>query len=370
MSELAKRLVVRTKQMKQPFPNFARELARPDNQTAARHVAATLVLFLGLLLLMTLASEWSYAAPALLSLPAGGLLARAFALQHDCGHGALFTSQLANLYVGRVLGVLTLTPFDHWRKVHAIHHRWVGNLDHRGSGDVLTLTVAEYGSLTRFKRALYRIYRHPLVLFGLGPIYLFVLKHRLPFRFRSRSDWVSTQLTNATTSVLIWLATAAAGIDVVLAILLPTIMAYGAFGVWVFFVGHQFDGTYWRRANSWTRTEAALAGSSYVALPRVLSWFLLDSEIHHLHHLNTRVPCYKLRQCLAALPDLENQALPFRKALTAHRLTLWDEELSRLVGFSRGRSDSLNRADLVQAPANLDLERCAQDSSARAPAQA
>src|SRR6202046_4930985 len=210
-----------------------------------------------------------------LAVPAAGFLVRLFMIQHDCGHGAFFHHRLANDWVGRVIGVLTLTPYDFWRRTHAVHHATSGNLDRRGTGDIDTLTVHEYLALSRWRRLGYRIYRHPIIMFGLGLAFLFIVQHRLPVGLM-RVGWqpgLSAMATNvaiaAVVATVIWLV----GVVPFLIVHVPIMLLAASVGVWLFYVQHQFEDTEWARDGVWRLQEAGLPGSSYYDLPRVLRRF-------------------------------------------------------------------------------------------------
>ncbi len=282
----------------------------------------------------------NYALALLAAIPAAGFMVRLFMIQHDCGHGGMFTSRLANDWIGRIMGVFTLTPYDYWRHSHALHHAGSGNLDRRGMGDIDTLTIAEYGALSWAGRLRYRLYRHPFVMFGLGPSYLFILRHRLPFgAFRKGSmPWLSSLGTNfgiaAVAGLLIYFLGAAA----FFLVHLPIVMIGASIGVWLFYVQHQFDHTHWERSGEWKHETAALHGSSYYDLPKPLMWFTGNIGIHHLHHLSSRIPFHKLPKVLKDHPELgEIGRLTLWESLKCVRLTLWDEEAKRLVSFREGR---------------------------------
>ncbi len=272
----------------------------------------------------------------LLAVPAAAFLVRLFMIQHDCGHGAFFRHRLANDLVGRVLGVLTLTPYDFWRRTHALHHASSGNLDRRGLGDVDTLTVHEYRTRSLWGRLCYRFYRHPLVMFGNGPAYIFVLKHRLPVGLFGGgwAPWVSTMATNfaiaLVVAVLMWLI----GIGPFMLIHVPIVLIAGSIGVWLFYVQHQFDPTFWARNTEWTFQEAALYGSSYYDLPGILRWFTANIGVHHVHHLCSRIPYYRLPKTLGDHPELRSiSRLTIAQSLRCVRLVLWDESQRRLISF-------------------------------------
>ena len=234
----------------------------------------------------------------LLAIVNAGFLVRTFMIQHDCGHGAFFKDRQLGDWIGRVLGVVTLTPYDVWRKTHSIHHATTGNLDQRGVGDLPTLTVNEYRNKSPLGRFLYRLVRHPLFLFGIVPFYTFFLQNRLPVGLM-RSGWrywVSSQATNAAIggvlALLIWFG----GLEVIYFIFLPTMLLAASIGMWMFYVQHQFEETTWDRQEDWNIQSAALHGSSHYVLPPVLNWITANIGAHHLHHLASRIPFYRQRR--------------------------------------------------------------------------
>ena len=282
-----------------------------------------------------------YMAGLLLALPAGGFLLRLFLIQHDCGHGAFFRRGASNDWVGRMLGVLTLTPFDDWRRSHAAHHAGTGNLDARGTGDIDTLTVREFRSRSPFRRFLYRLYRNPLVLFGLGPAYQFLLRHRLPIGMKGHGwrPWASTFGTNAGILILVSAISWAIGLKLFLLVHLPIAIVAATLGMWLFYVQHQFERTEWDRGGEWSFHRAALFGSSHYALPPLLRWFSANIGIHHVHHLASRIPFYRLDEAMRDLPALATvNRVGIRDSLRAVPLALWDEEQRRLVSFREARA--------------------------------
>ena len=277
---------------------------------------------------------WLY---ALLVLPAAGFLVRLFMIQHDCGHGSFFRSRRSNDWVGRVIGVLTMTPYDHWRRTHAEHHAGAGNLDRRGMGDVDTLTVREYRALSAWGRLRYRVYRHPLILFGLGPSLLFFVQNRLPFGLMraGAEPWISTMATNAGIALLSAVAIWSIGLGPFLLIYVPVGVVAGSIGVWLFYVQHQFEETLWAKGEDWNAQEAALHGSSHYDLPAMLRWFTANIGIHHVHHLASRIPFYRLPQVMRDHPELKGVSrLTLRQSLACTRLVLWDEARQRLIPFA------------------------------------
>lgn len=272
----------------------------------------------------------------LLAVPAAGFLVRLFMIQHDCGHGSFFPSRRANDWVGRALGVLTLTAYDFWRYTHARHHAHSGNLDRAGVGSVDILSVRAYQALPRLQRRRYRLYRHPLILFGLGPIYLFMLHNRVPVGFMRAGwmPWLSTMGTNVAIVLVAMVMISLVGAGTFLLVHLPIAILAAAIGVWLFYVQHQFDTTRWAHSDEWTFHEMALYGSSYYDLPAVLRWLTANIGVHHVHHLASRIPSYRLSEVLNDHPWLrEVSRVTFWQSLQCTRLALWDEKRRRLVPF-------------------------------------
>ncbi|MCX8508095.1 MAG: fatty acid desaturase [Rhodobacteraceae bacterium] len=322
---------------------WVQALAKYREPMVARSLFELLVSLLPFLAIWAVAwailpySGWLAFALALLN---GAFLVRLFIIQHDCGHGSFFRSRHLSDWTGRFLGVLTLTPYDVWRRTHSVHHASAGNLDRRGMGDVHTLTVEEYRARSWLGRLGYRIYRNPVVLFGLGPGYLFLLQNRLPFGlFRAGwKYWTSAMGTNlaiaAALGAILWFG----GWQVLVLIFLPTSLLGASIGVWLFYVQHQFEETNWQREVNWDLHDAALAGSSHYVLPPVLRWFTGNIGIHHVHHLYSRIPFYRLTDVLRDHPELaEAQRLTLWESLKSARLHLWDEGQQRLLSFRQAR---------------------------------
>lgn len=310
--------------------------AKPSRKRSLRQLAITFGAFLALWLAMWFSLDYTYALTLLLAVPTAGLVVRLFVIQHDCGHGSYFQSRRANDLVGRVIGLLTLTPYDYWRRAHDMHHANSGNLDRRGIGDITTLTVGEYAALGRWRRLAYRLYRHPLVLFGIGPAYLFIIKHRWPLDLPILKSglWASLLATNlAIVAIVIGLALAVGPIEL-LKLQLPIVLTSSSMGVWLFFVHHQFAATRWWRDGEWQFQQAALYGSSYYCLPKALQWLTANIGIHHVHHLCSKVPNYRLQECLTEIPEMRQvNRLTLLDSLKCARLTLWDEDAGRMIGF-------------------------------------
>jgi len=313
----------------------------PNHGRSVVEILITVVPFVLLWILMLLSLRIGYGLYLLLVIPAAGFLVRLFMIQHDCGHGSFFRQRLLNDWVGRVIGVFTLTPYDFWRRAHGIHHATSGNLDHRGIGDIDTLTVNEYLALPRWRRFGYRLYRHPIVMFGVGPTYLFILRHRLPLGLTREGwgPWVSTMATNGAIALVVATIIWWIGVWPFLLVHLPITVVGGAIGVWLFYVQHQFEHTVWSENRNWNFSTAALFGSSHYHLPPVLRWFTANIGVHHIHHLCSRIPFYRLPLALRHHPDLANVGrLTLGQSLACVPLVLWDETAHRLISFRELRS--------------------------------
>lgn len=286
----------------------------------------------------------------ILSIPAAAFLVRLFMVQHDCSHQSFFRSPAANDWTGRLIGVLTMTPYHCWRRSHAIHHATSGDLDRRGLGDIATLTVAEYRALPLMKRIGYRLYRNPLILFVIGPAWVFVIEQRMPMGLMKEGwrPWLSAMGTNVTIAVIITGVILLGGWKGLLLIHLPTILVAASIGVWLFYVQHQFEGSYWARKGEWEQTHAALHGSSHYDLPEPLRWMTANIGVHHVHHVNSRIPYYRLTTVLKDHPELRNVSrLGLLESFKTVSLSLWDEGSRRLISFRQ--LHQLRRAERAAA---------------------
>jgi omega-6 fatty acid desaturase (delta-12 desaturase) len=313
-----------------------RNYRNPSAGKAVGQLANTLLPYIGLWWLMigAIRAGYAYGLTLALALVAALFLVRIFVLFHDCVHGSLFPKSGVNTFLGHTLGVLVFTPFDDWRYSHLRHHASYADLDARGFGDIWTMTRVEYEHASPAKRWSYRLYRHPLVLFGLGAVFSFLLRFRLPVRLSERKARASVLFTNLLIVVIVLIAAKTIGLRTYLLIQLPVIWFAGLMGVWLFYVQHQFEGVYWARRQVWDALRAAMEGSSFYDLPLVLRWFSANIGYHHVHHLSPRIPNYRLKPCYDAVPALRNKpALKIRKSLAGIRLKLWDEERKQLVGF-------------------------------------
>jgi len=263
-------------------------------------------------------------------------MVRLFIIQHDCGHGSFFKSSRVADIIGTILGVITLTPYHYWKTTHAIHHATSGKLEHRGFGDIDTLTVNEYLALSRWGRLKYRVYRHPLVLFGVGAVLHFFIRHRLPIIIPP--DWKrerrSILYTDLALALLVtgmgWIM----GFREFLLVYLPFTLMACSIGVWLFYVQHQFEPTYWEYDHSWSYDDAALEGSSFLRLPKPLQWLTGNIGLHHVHHLNARIPNYRLQEVFDKHPELQQvTTITMWRSFRCMGLALWDERQRRLVRF-------------------------------------
>ena len=325
-----------------------REIARglahfrePSNSRGAFELAVSAVPLAVLWVLMWLSLDLHYGVTLLLAVPAAGFLLRLFLIQHDCGHGAFLKGRRANDWLGRCIGVLTLSPYDLWRRGHAMHHAGTGNLDRRGTGDVDTLTVREFANLGAWDRMRYRLYRNPAVMFGLGPAWLFFLRYRLPLGHMREGwrPWLSAMGTNGAVLLVSAALVLLVGLRAFLLVQLPITLMAASIGVWLFYVQHQFERTHWRSGKEWAFHEAALFGSSHYELPGVLRWFTANIGMHHVHHLCSTIPFYRLPAALRARPELASiNRLTLRQSLGSLKLVLWDEASGRLVSFREARA--------------------------------
>jgi len=307
---------------------------KPSTWRAAWQIADTFVPYglLWYLIYVCRPISWWLVLP--LAVLAGALLVRVFIIFHDCGHGSFFKSHAANTLLGFLSGVLTLTPYYHWRWEHAIHHASAGDLDRRGTGDVWTMTVEEYLKSSRWKKFAYRLARNPVVLFIIAPLFLFVVLQRFPSRAASARERHSVYATNVAIACMAAALSLVFGVGAYLLIQLVIISVASGLGVWMFYIQHQFEDVYWERGENWSFTAAALQGSSFYKLPRILQWFSGNIGFHHIHHLSPRIPNYNLERCHKADPLFQQvKPITFMSSLKSITFRLWDEKSRKLVGY-------------------------------------
>jgi omega-6 fatty acid desaturase (delta-12 desaturase) len=308
-----------------------------DNRKAVVQLVTTIVPFVAIVTAMFLTVQEHYWATLLLAIPGGLLVVRFFIIQHDCGHGSFMSTSAANTWIGRAMSLLTVTPYGLWRREHAQHHATSGHLEKRGVGDIDTLTVEEWKALTPLGKARYRLYRNPIFLFGIGVPFYFMIIQRFPWfhPYPARETWKSVMGLNAGLVLFYGAIGAFTGYSNLFFVVWPLLHVASAVGGWLFFIQHQFEETVWEGSEDWTFQVAALFGSSYYALHPVLNWFTGSIGLHHIHHLNSMIPNYRLKECLEASPELRTMnRITLWDSFGCARLKLWDAEQRRLVTFA------------------------------------
>jgi len=322
-----------------PWKEVVAKYQEPAVGRSVWQIVNTLVPYVGLWVLMYFSLSVSYWLIVPLAILASGFLVRVFIIFHDCGHGSYFKSRKVNDALGFITGVLTWTPYFQWRWEHAVHHASSGDLDRRGMGDVWTLTVQEYLESSRWKKFAYRLARNPFILFVLAPLYLFLIHQRFPRSTASKRERHSVYWTNLAILGMAVAMSAVFGWKAYLVIQVSVTALAGSVGVWLFYVQHQFEGVYWDRREDWDYTSAALQGSSFYKLPKILQWFSGNIGFHHIHHLSPRIPNYNLEKCHKAEPLFQTvPAVTLFSSFKSFTFRLWDEQRRKLVGFGHLRS--------------------------------
>lgn len=299
-------------------------------------VGPYILLILGMYFMISNGVHFLFTLP--LSLLAGLLLVRIFIFFHDCTHGSFLKSKRAMSILGHIFGVLTFTPYHVWKRTHTEHHRTVGNLDKRGVGDVWTMTVKEYKESSWIKKLGYKLYRNPFVLFVVGPFYLFVIHNRLPVGLKTKKDWMSSIFTNLMIAFIIVAVSLTVGFKYYLMIQIPIIIIASTLGVWMFFVQHQYEEVYWESKENWDSIEAALKGSSVYRLPFILDWFTGYIGYHNLHHVNSKIPNYRLKKAWNSHSIFKKgKIINIWKSFHLAALSLYDEKSKRLISFRQYR---------------------------------
>jgi acyl-lipid omega-6 desaturase (Delta-12 desaturase) len=314
--------------------NAIKQYQNPNVRRSVWQLVNSIVPYLIFWGLMVWSLRYGYWLTLLLAVPAGGFLVRVFIIFHDCGHGSFFKSRQANDIFGYITGILVFTPYHWWRYRHAVHHASAGDLDRRGVGDVWTMTLEEYRNANWRKRFIYRVYRHPFIMFIIGPLIVFLISQRFSQGKVKRLERRSVIITNLVLLVILILAHFTIGLKAYFLIQIPAIWLATITGVWLFYVQHQFEGVYWERHEKWDFYKAALNGSSFYKLPKVLQWFTGNIGFHHIHHLSPKIPNYKLEECHNENPILQVQPLTLRDSLKSLYFRLWDEKEKMLVGWN------------------------------------
>ncbi|MFT9846560.1 Delta(5) desaturase DesA [Aneurinibacillus sp. REN35] len=315
---------------------------KANTKSSIWQIMNTLLPFFALWFLAYESLSVSYALTLGLSAVAAGFLVRIFIIFHDCCHQSFFKNQTANKILGTITGVLTFCPYEQWKRSHSIHHATSSNLNKRGTGDVWVLTVEEYASSSFWVRLAYRMYRNPLVMFGLGPIYIFLISYRFNVKGARRKERINTYITNLSIIALVGLLCWTIGWESFLMIQIPIFFISSSLGIWLFYVQHQFENSYFEKEEEWDYVKAALEGSSYYKLPKVLQWLTGNIGFHHVHHLSPRVPNYYLETVHNThLSSKDVRTITLATSLCSLRFRLWDEQNKKFVGFKEVRNFAL-----------------------------
>ncbi len=322
------------------------QFALQDDSTSILQLLATLVPYFFLMALMawTVRNGYPYAITLAIGVAAAALFSRIFIFFHDCTHGSFFHSPRWNRNVGYLCGILTFTAFHDWRRSHARHHITAGDLDRRGIGEITTMTVEEYLTAPPLQRLSYRLYRHPLIMFGIGPLYYFLLRNRYPVPGGKKIDFISVIATNLAIVAIIVTASLTVGFRTYFLVQFPVLLLAATLGVWLFYIQHQFEGVYWSRHKEWDPWRVAMEGASYYKLPKLLQWVTGNIGFHHVHHMRPGIPNYRLQECYEAIPELQQiKPITIRTSLRSLRLHLYDEQQRKMVSF--GSLKGRNRGD-------------------------
>ncbi len=322
---------------KNAWKKLVKQYQVPNLQRSQWQIVNSLIPYIIIWILMVQTMKISYWLTLPLILLAAGFLTRLFIIFHDCGHGSFFPSRRANDTIGFILGILNFTPYYYWRHEHALHHAASGDLDRRGHGDIWMMSVTEYQASTPWKRFIYRLYRNPFILFGVGPIFLFVIVHRIPIKKLRQRELYSILYTNLVLLIAAGLMSLLIGFHTFAILQLSILFVTSTMGVWLFYVQHQYEGVYWQRHDEWDYATAALEGSSFYKLPKVLQWFTGNIGFHHIHHLSPRIPNYNLERCHNENPLFQIEPVTLRQSLGCLRYRLWDEANNRLIGYKEYR---------------------------------
>lgn len=320
----------------QDLSEITRQYAQANFRKACWQLLDTFIPYgvLWALMLYAVREGYPYWITLALAVVAGGILVRIFILFHDCCHGSFFASRRANTILGYISGILLFTPFENWRYAHAVHHATAGDLDRRGLGDIWTMTTDEYLAAPLRRRLAYRIYRNPFILFIPGPVLLFLFLQRFPAKGAKKRERNSVAFTNLAILFVVVLASLTIGLRTYFLIQFPVIVIAGAFGLWLFYVQHQFENVYWARHEIWDPVRVALEGSSYLKLPKILQWFTSNIGLHHIHHARPTIPNYNLQRCYDDVPTFQAaEPLTIRTSLKTACLSLYDEKQKKLISF-------------------------------------
>ncbi|WP_059170527.1 fatty acid desaturase [Bacillus sp. FJAT-27445] len=324
---------------------------KSDTRKSIQQIINTIIPFLGLWFLAYKALSVSYLLTLVLGVLASGFMIRTFIIFHDCCHHSFFKNRKANKVVGTITGVLTLFPYSQWGRDHNIHHASSGNLDKRGTGDIWVMTVEEYAAASPMLKLGYRLYRNPLVMFGIGPIWLVIIKNRFNRRDARMPEKMNTWLTNAIIAAIVALLVLAIGWKAFLMVQLPIMFIAGCLGIWLFYIQHTFEDSYFEHNEEWEYVSAAVEGSSFYKLPKILQWVTGNIGYHHVHHLAPRIPNYKLEEVHNNTQPLQHvPTVTLSTSLESLKYRLWDEEKKRFVGYSAAKAFSKKPSGIKMKP--------------------
>jgi omega-6 fatty acid desaturase (delta-12 desaturase) len=320
------------------------QFARQDSCTSIRQLLTTLgsYFFLMAMMVQTVRHGHSYGITLALGVAAAALFSRIFIFFHDCTHGSFLHSPRWNRNVGYFCGILTFTAFHDWRRSHTRHHITAGDLDRRGIGEVTTMTVEEYLAATPLERLSYRLYRHPLIMFGIGPLYYFLLRNRFPAPGGKKIDYISVIFTNLAIAAIVVISSLTIGFKTYILVQFPVLLLAATLGLWLFYIQHQFEGVYWSRHDEWDAWRVAMEGASYYKLPKLMQWVTGNIGFHHVHHMRPGIPNYRLQECYEAIPELQQvKPITIRTSLGSLRLNLYDEQQRMMVSFRSLKAHNL-----------------------------
>ncbi|MBT3243477.1 MAG: fatty acid desaturase [Bacteroidetes bacterium] len=308
----------------------------PDSWQSIWQLVNSIIPLLAIWVLMYYSLSWSYWITLALAVPASGFMVRVFIIFHDCGHKSFFKKAKWNEWVGFITGLFTFTPYQKWSRSHNKHHETVGNLDKRGTGDILTLTLEEYKDSSKGRKLFYRLYRHPVIMLGIGAPYIFILQNRFFAKQVKPGEKRNVVITNLALAAIITGLSLIIGFKSFVLIQLPILYFSAIAGTWLFYVQHQYSDVHWYRTGNWNYLDVALKGSSFYKLPRILQWFTGNIGFHHIHHLGSKIPNYKLAKCHNASTIFTSiEPISLKSSLKTLKLRLWDEAQNRIVSFKQ-----------------------------------
>ncbi|WP_078552943.1 fatty acid desaturase [Bacillus alkalicellulosilyticus] len=322
---------------------------KPDNKASSWQLANTLIPFFSLWIAAYMSLSISYILTLAISIINAGFLVRVFIIFHDCCHHSFFSNRRLNKVIGNITGILTFFPYNQWQRSHSIHHATSGNLDKRGVGDIWVMTVYEYVESPKWEKIAYRLYRNPFVMFVLGPIFAFLIQQRFNKKGARRKEKLNTYFTNISIVAIIWALCVFIGWKEFLLVHGPIFIASGIAGIWLFYVQHQFEDSYFEEEGEWSYIQAAVDGSSYYKLPKILQWLTGNIGFHHVHHLNPKVPNYLLEEAHNFNEPLKHvTTITLKTSLQSLKFRLWDEELKKFISFKELKDRTIGKVENIE----------------------